>query len=163
MRSLRNLAVLLASATVGHAAFRAGCANAPWDSSTDFFLDKYDADDPTIPMFPQYNNTFVRIRNRQRREVVLHCTNEPPPRSVVGDSALIVKVPVQSVGALDGFSQNLIEVRRLQTNVPVVYHTVLKANLYSDPGEIRDHSTYGRILRRDQLLRTRQHDEQHHL
>lgn len=109
MKGVTKLAVLAASATLCQAAFRDGCADAPWDSKTDFFLHKF-GDDDNIPFSPEYNNTFVKIKNRQRRYVVLHCTNEPPPTSVIGESALVIKAPVKNVAALDGFSQNLIEV-----------------------------------------------------
>jgi hypothetical protein len=67
-----------------------------------------------------YNNTYVAIKNMQRRYVVLHCSDKAPPRSVVGDDAVIVKVPVQSVGVYDGFSQNLIDVSPLTSPNPAV-------------------------------------------
>ena len=109
MKGGTKLAVLAASATLSQAAFRDGCADAPWDSKTDFFLHKF-GDGDSIPFSPEYNNTYVKIKNRQRRYVVLHCSNEPPPTSVIGESALVIKAPVKNVAALDGFSQNLIEV-----------------------------------------------------
>lgn len=116
MKGVIKLAVLAASFTLSQAAFRDGCADAPWDSSTDYFLHKF-GDGDNIPFSPEYNNTYVKIKNRQRRYVVLHCSNEPPPTSVIGDSALVIKAPVKNVAALDGFSQNLIEV--CHTNVIV--------------------------------------------
>ncbi|UNI22171.1 hypothetical protein JDV02_008084 [Purpureocillium takamizusanense] len=116
---------MLASATACHAAFRPGCEDASWDADTDYFLDKYDPKDETLPIAPTYNKTFVAIRNRQRRHVVLHCTNEPPPRSIVGEEALMVKVPVTSVAALDGFSQTVIEMLGLSS-------TIKRTGAYSD-------------------------------
>lgn len=111
MVRLARLACLAASFQLVFAAFKEGCADAPWDSSTDFWLNKFEAADD-LPFVPNYNNTYVAVQNRQRRYVVLHCSNERPPTSVVGEDALFVKVPVQNVAALDGFSQNLIDVSR---------------------------------------------------
>lgn len=124
MHFTTQLASTALLATTALAAFKEGCSSAPWDSSEDFFLDKYENDD-SLPFAPTYNNTYVAIRNRQRRHVVLHCSDEAPPRSVVGEEALFVKVPVQSVAALDGFTQNLIDVgsssraERTDTNRPI--------------------------------------------
>ncbi|GJN81692.1 periplasmic binding protein [Purpureocillium lilacinum] len=120
-----TLSVLLASATACHAAFRPGCEDASWDSDTDYFLDKFDPKDENLPIAPTYNKTYVAIRNRQRRHVVLHCTNTPPPRSIVGEEALMVKVPVTSVAALDGFSQTVIEMLGMSS-------TIKRTGAYSD-------------------------------
>lgn len=114
MQCFFKLGLLAAAASLSRAAFKEGCADAAWDSDTDFFLQKFD-NDKNLPFFPKYNKTYVTIRNRQSRYVVLHCTNEAPPRSVVGERTLIVQVPVKNVAALDGFSQNMIEV----SNIPL--------------------------------------------
>ncbi|OAA41276.1 periplasmic binding protein [Metarhizium rileyi] len=116
MKGFAKLVFLAASATLGQAAFREGCADAPWDSSTDFWLTKFE-NDPTLPFLPTYNNTYVTMRNRQSRYVVLYCSKDPPPTSLVGESALIIKAPVKNVAALDGFSQNLIEMLGMSTSI----------------------------------------------
>ncbi|KAK7720454.1 hypothetical protein SLS57_005543 [Botryosphaeria dothidea] len=123
MVRLARLACLAAASPLVFAAFKEGCADAPWDSSTDFWLNKFEAVDD-LPFVPNYNNTYVAIQNRQRRYVVLHCSNERPPTSVVGEDALFVKVPVQNVAALDGFSQNLIDMLGMS-------HTVARVGEYS--------------------------------
>ena len=104
------LAALVACTPLAVASFLEGCADAPWDSQTDFWNVKFNTSTDDIPFSPSYHNTYVQIRNRQRREVVLHCTNDPPPDDVLNRDALLVKVPVKNVAALDGFSQNLIDV-----------------------------------------------------
>ncbi len=109
MQGFFKFGLLAAAASLCSAAFKEGCADAAWDSETDYFLQKFDGD-KNLPFSPEYNKTYVTIRNRQRRYVVLHCTKEAPPRSIVGENALIVQVPVKNVAALDGFSQNMIEV-----------------------------------------------------
>ncbi|ATY66042.1 periplasmic binding [Cordyceps militaris] len=111
-----KLGLLAAAATLCSAAFRDGCADAPWNSNTDYFLNKFD-NDANLPFYPKYNKTYVTIKNRQRRFVVLHCSKEAPPRSVVGEEALIIQVPVKNVAALDGFSQNMIEMLGLSTSI----------------------------------------------
>ncbi|OAR00847.1 hypothetical protein LLEC1_07266 [Akanthomyces lecanii] len=109
MQGLFKFGLLAAAASLCRAAFKEGCADAAWDSDTDYFLQKFDGD-KHIPFVPVYNKTYVTIRNRQHRHVVLHCSKQAPPRSLVGEKALIVQVPVKNVAALDGFSQNMIEV-----------------------------------------------------
>jgi hypothetical protein len=109
--SLASLAILAASVPSALGSFLEGCANAPWDSATDFWNVKFT--DKDLPFAAEYNNTFVKIRNRQSRYVVLHCTNEPPPSEAINSGereSLVVKVPVESVAALDGFTQELIDV-----------------------------------------------------
>ncbi|KAM3515056.1 hypothetical protein MY11210_001294 [Beauveria gryllotalpidicola] len=124
MQGFFKFGLLAAAATLGRAAFREGCADAAWDSTTDYFLNKFDGDS-NLPFFPTYNNTYVAVKNRQRRYVVLHCSKEAPPRSIVGEEALIVQVPVKNVAALDGFSQNMIEMLGLST-------TIKRTGVYSD-------------------------------
>ena len=151
-----TLSVLLASATACHAAFRPGCEDASWDSDTDYFLDKFDPKDEKLPIAPTYNKTYVAIRNRQRRHVVLHCTNTPPPRSIVGEEALMVKVPVTSVAELDGFSQTVIEVRHVYTREMQGWHA---NSSYLDARHVLDYQAHRSVLRCHKLLHPRQHDE----
>lgn len=104
--------VLAAFPLAALASFRAGCADAPWDSATDFWNFKFATNPQEAPFSVLYNNTFaqLRVRNAPRRQVILHCTNEAPPADVLTAGALVVKVPVENVAALDGFTQNLIDV-----------------------------------------------------
>ncbi|EFY91749.1 hypothetical protein J3459_015244 [Metarhizium acridum] len=140
MKGFTQLALLAASATLGQAAFREGCADAPWDSDTDFFLTKFEKG-PSNPFFAQYNKTYVTIRNRQHRYVVLYCSKDPPPTSIVGESALVIKAPVKNVAALDGFSQNLIEMLGMSTSIK-------RTGVYSDVtsscirGNMKDNITF---------------------
>ncbi|EFY94254.1 periplasmic binding protein [Metarhizium robertsii ARSEF 23] len=140
MKGFTQLALLAASATLGQAAFREGCADAPWDSDTDFFLTKFEKS-PTNPFLAEYNKTYVTIKNRQSRYVVLYCSKEPPPTSIVGESSLFVKAPVKNVAALDGFSQNLIEMLGMSTSLK-------RTGVYSDVtsscirGNMKDNITF---------------------
>ncbi|XWX01540.1 hypothetical protein V2A60_009568 [Cordyceps javanica] len=140
MQGFFKFGLLAAAASLVSAAFRDGCADAAWNSDTDYFLHKFEGDD-NLPFAPSYNKTYVAIRNRQRRYVVLHCTKEAPPRSVVGENALIVQVPVKNVAALDGFSQNMIEMLGLST-------TIKRVGVYADVtsscvrGNMMDNTTY---------------------
>lgn len=112
-----TLSFFAASLPLAWASFKPGCESAPWDSEIDFWNTKYTSSD-ALPFAPEYNNTFVRIRNRQRREIILHCTDETPEIEISPDrEPLIVKVPVENVTALDGYSQHLIDVRMLDRGV----------------------------------------------
>ncbi|OAA56790.1 hypothetical protein ISF_07306 [Cordyceps fumosorosea ARSEF 2679] len=140
MQGFFKLSLLAAAASLCSAAFKDGCADAKWNSDTDYWLHKFDKDD-NLPFYPQYNNTFVKIKNRQRRYVVLHCTKEAPPKSEVGEESLVIQVPVKNVAALDGFSQNMIEMLGLSTSIK-------RTGVYADVtsscvrGNMMDKTTY---------------------
>ncbi|KAL1852156.1 hypothetical protein Plec18167_005969 [Paecilomyces lecythidis] len=92
------------------ASFKEGCDRDSWNSTTDYWQHKFDPNDPYAAFVADYHNTFATLRNHAGY-TVLHCTDEKPPLSAIGGEkdALYVKVPVQNVAALDGFSQNLID------------------------------------------------------
>ncbi|KAF2015046.1 periplasmic binding protein [Aaosphaeria arxii CBS 175.79] len=108
MRFSTQFAATTLLASAAHAAWKEGCKSAKWDSQEDFWLNKYEPNE-SLPFVPTYNGTYVTIRNRQRRYVVLHCSDERPPTSAVGEEALFVKVPIESVEVHDGFTQDLID------------------------------------------------------
>lgn len=113
VKSYTFASLALACASGAMASFAPGCETAAWDSDTDYWNHKFVAPDEiqTTPFAVTYNNTFAVIRNRQSRSVVIHCTNDPPLDAFPSDTRnLFVKAPVTNVAALDGFSQNLIEV-----------------------------------------------------
>ncbi|ETN44859.1 uncharacterized protein HMPREF1541_09734 [Cyphellophora europaea CBS 101466] len=139
MKASTCISTLLASVPLALAAFREGCPEASWDSDVDFWETKFESSESN-PFAAEYNNTFVKIRNRQRRHILLHCTNEPPPESVTNGS-LVVKVPVDSVEALDGFSQHLIEMLGMSHTIARVgpYDTVTSSCVR---GRMRENVTY---------------------
>lgn len=116
MKRLLQVAAIAAAATTAQAAIGAGCASAQWNSTEDFWGTKFvdtdfESNVAELPFIASYHNTYVRIMTTiQDRYIVLHCTDEVPPTSAVGADSLIVKVPVTSVAALDGLSQNFIDV-----------------------------------------------------
>ena len=114
VRIFASLTAFALAAPFVQAAFREGCASAPWNSTTDYWITKFteveDSGDSDQPFAPKYYGTYATVKNKQKRYVVLHCSDEAPPRDVVGENALIVKVPVTSVEALDSFSQEMITV-----------------------------------------------------
>ncbi|KAF1843822.1 uncharacterized protein K460DRAFT_408147 [Cucurbitaria berberidis CBS 394.84] len=126
---LSQLLALAATTSVVSASFLKGCAEAKWDSDTDFWQHKFIPQDSDA-FVADYNKTYATIRNHAGW-TVLHCTNEPPPLEAVrGDKdTLFVKVPVTSVGALDGFSQNLIDMLGMSKTIHRVgkYDTVTTA------------------------------------
>ncbi|KAL3423544.1 hypothetical protein PVAG01_05291 [Phlyctema vagabunda] len=105
--------VPLAFVAVSQALVDSRCKDAAWDSTTDFWTTKLvpnTQSDETLPFSAVYNTTFVTVSNsNQVRNIVLYCTSEPPPASVIGESALAIKVPVTNVAAIDGLSGNFID------------------------------------------------------
>lgn len=116
MRLVSSILCIFAAASLVSADIRAGCDKAQWNSTIDYFTKKWTSDDVLYPI--TYNNTFVTIKNRPLRYVVLHCTNDPPPRKEIGDFALTVKIPITKAAALDGLSQNIIDVSKMCSVVP---------------------------------------------
>ncbi|KAF5011125.1 hypothetical protein FDECE_2733 [Fusarium decemcellulare] len=92
------------------ASFKEGCAKDNWNSTTDYWQHKFDANDSSAAFVADYHNTYATLRNHAGF-TVLHCTDEKPPLSEIGGDkdTLYVKVPVKNVAALDGLSQNLID------------------------------------------------------
>ena len=65
MKASTCISTLLASVPLALAAFREGCPEASWDSDVDFWETKFESSESN-PFAAEYNNTFVKIRNRQR-------------------------------------------------------------------------------------------------
>ncbi|RYP77164.1 hypothetical protein DL769_003474 [Monosporascus sp. CRB-8-3] len=105
-----KLFALAAAISAVVASFKEGCAQDSWNSTTDYWQHKFDPNDPYAAFVADYHNTYATLRNHAGF-AVLHCTDERPPLSAFdGDKdTLYVKVPVKNVAALDGFSQNLID------------------------------------------------------
>ncbi|KAK5073358.1 hypothetical protein LTR24_010318 [Lithohypha guttulata] len=134
-----TLSFFAASLPLAWASFKPGCESAPWDSEIDFWNTKYTSSD-ALPFAPEYNNTFVRIRNRQRREIILHCTNEAPQIEISPDhEPLIVKVPVENVTALDGYSQHLIDMLGMSSSIKRVQEQSTSSCIR---GLTRENNTY---------------------
>jgi len=128
MKRLLQLTAVAAAAGTAHAAIGAGCATAQWNSTRDFwgtkFIDTdFDSNVAELPFIASYHNTYVRVMTAaQDRYIVLHCTDEVPPKSAVGEDSLIIKVPVTSVAALDGLSQNFIDVSFSLSLITIQFH-----------------------------------------
>ncbi|KAJ3538106.1 hypothetical protein NM208_g6048 [Fusarium decemcellulare] len=105
-----KLFTLAAAVPVVVASFKGGCAKDNWNSTTDYWQHKFDPDDSSAAFVADYHNTYATLRNHAGF-TVLHCTDEKPPLSEIGGDkdTLYVKVPVKNVAALDGLSQNLID------------------------------------------------------
>ena len=116
MKRLAQATVLAFASTQVSASILAGCANAQWNSTRDFFGHKFidndfDSDVGEWPFVATYYNTYVRVMvPGQDRFIVLHCTNDVPPRDVVGEDSLLVKIPVSNVAAMDGLTQKFVDV-----------------------------------------------------
>lgn len=116
LKRLAQATVLALAATKVQASILPGCANAQWNSTRNFFStmfvdEDFDSDVAEWPFVATYYNTYVRVMvPGQDRFIVLHCTNEVPPRDAVGENSLIVKIPVQNVAAMDGLTQKFVDV-----------------------------------------------------
>jgi hypothetical protein len=106
------LAAAALAASGAQAAIKDGCFDAEWNSTTDFWGTKFEAQSG-LPFSATYHNTYMSVETHQNRVLTLYCTKDAPPFSVVGFDSPLIRVPVNKVEALDAFSQNLIDVRSL--------------------------------------------------
>jgi hypothetical protein len=102
------------------------------------FIDTdFDSSIPELPFIASYHNTCVRVMTAaQDRYIVLHSTNEVPPKSEEGEDSLVIKVHVTLVAALDGLSQNFIDVS-FSISLDPYYNPISRPMVFEHPRWIK--------------------------